>query len=57
MNRYSTEKDRTAQQSAVSPGMPHLLLYMCGCKGTRAGGVFRGNLPMVCPKCNPKESK
>ena len=36
----------------AQPSLPQPLLWMCGHKGPRAGGYFRGRVPMRCPACN-----
>ena len=39
--------------SMAEPSLPTPLLYVtCGHKGPRAGGYFRGRVPMRCPACN-----
>ena len=48
---HSNVRDLTAKQPAPGLGMDIRLLYLCGCKGQRTGGIFRGRMPMLCPKC------
>ena len=55
-NRFSPERDRTAQQYAVPGGMDQRLLFMCGTadnahKGDRAGAQFKGSIPWKCAAC------
>ena len=57
MNYAAPVRDKTALQPTGGGGMDMRLLYLCGHKGTRTGGLFRGNRPDVCPACNTKESK
>ena len=54
MSVYEHRADMTAKQPAGGGGMDMRLLYLCGCKGQRTGGAFRGNLPMRCPACNAR---
>ncbi|MDQ5882582.1 MAG: hypothetical protein QG616_2416, partial [Pseudomonadota bacterium] len=45
--------DLTMARAVRGPGLPYggYLFAVCGHKGQRAGGTFRGNVPMRCPKC------
>lgn len=49
--RYSATRDLTSTLRVTVPTGPHPLLYLCGHKGLRAGGVLRGRLLLRCPKC------
>jgi len=40
----------------AQPSLPQPLLWMCGHKGPRAGGYFRGRVPMRCPACNKEKA-
>ena len=56
MTTLSNTRDLTAVVRCAQPSPHMLLLYLtCGHKGLRAGGKFRGKLPMLCPACNVKE--
>ena len=56
MTTLSNTRDLTAVVRFAQPSPHMMLLYVtCGHKGLRAGGVFRGHLPMRCPACNVKE--
>lgn len=54
MNRYSSERDTTADQKQPGTGMHLMLLAMCGHKTQRTGAKFRWNLAMLCAECNQK---
>jgi hypothetical protein len=55
VNHHSNERDRTMIVRSATPTPPLELLYIaCSHKGVRQGGMFRGGLPMLCPKCNQK---
>ena len=56
MTTLSNTRDLTAVVRCAQPSPHMMLLYLaCGHKGLRAGGLFRGKLPMRCPACNAKE--
>jgi hypothetical protein len=61
-NAYSTARDVTHRQAKAGPGIPALLLFMCGTakdphKGSRTGAQMRGKLPMRCAACVQKDAK
>jgi hypothetical protein len=55
VNRPRSHQDLTMRQAPAGVGMCHKLLFMCSHKGERAGALFQGKLPMLCPACNAKE--
>ena len=59
MDARSSVADVSAVLRCAQPSLPQPLMYLCGTanqphKGLRAGGMFRGKLPMRCPACNAK---
>ena len=57
---FSGSRDVSCISRSATPTPPRELLFLCGCKGLRAGAQIKrikgvGELLMRCPKCNAKE--